>query len=177
VHRLNDEVVMETKEDMLKAVSLTLMRIMAKHARIEEISVRLEEGVDLTPKEMHTIQAIGERENVNVTDLASCCGVTKSASSQMAAKLARNGFLEKSRAGHSNKEWQLSLTELGWRAFHAHERIHERHFADLAKRLDSFSLSQIATVSVVLEVMEGVVEERLSQLSERNFFWDDGTGD
>lgn len=167
---------METKEDMVKAMSLTLMRIMAKHARIEELPVRFEEDVVLTPKEIHTIQAVGEQKNVNVTELATCSGVTKSAASQMAAKLTDQGFLRKARADHSNKEWRLSLTQRGWRAFRAHERVHERHLADLAQRLGSFSLPQIATVSVVLEVIEGVVGERLSQLSEGKFFWTDSTG-
>lgn len=166
---------METKEDMTKAMSLTLMRIMAKHAKIEEIPVRFEKDVKLTPKEIHTIQTIGERKDVNVTDLAAYSGVTKSAASQMAAKLVAQGFLKKARADHSNKEWRLSLTPLGHRAFRAHARIHQKHLSDLAKRLDSFSLSQIATVSVVLEVIEDIVEERWSQLSEGKFSWTDST--
>ncbi len=166
---------METKEDLIKAMASTLMRIMAKHARIEELPVRFDEGVELTPKEIHTIQTIGQQKQVNVTDLAIRSGVTKSAASQMAAKLTGKGYLEKAYADHSNKELRLSLTELGWRAFRAHERIHEKHLADLAQRLNSFSLPQLSTTSVLLEVVEGVVEERLSQLLQGKFFWEDSS--
>jgi len=163
---------METKDDLVKAMSQTLMRIMALHARIEDLPVRFDEGVELTPKEIHTIQAIGENEQMNITDLAACSGVTKSAASQMAAKLADHGFLSKARTDRSNKEWRLSLTQRGQRAFRAHQRIHERHLYDLAVRLDSFSLSQIATASVILEVIEDMVRERWSHLSEGTSFWD-----
>jgi DNA-binding MarR family transcriptional regulator len=171
----NDEAAMETKQDMVKAMSLTLARIMAKHARIEELPVRFDKGVELTPKEIHTIEAVGKHEGVNVTDLAAYSGVTKSAASQMSAKLVSQGFLKKARADHSNKEWRLSLTPLGRRAFRAHARIHQKHLSDLAKRHDSFSLAQIATVSVVLEAIEDIVSERLTQLSEGRFFWVDST--
>lgn len=157
---------METKEDLIAAMTRKLLRIINKHARIEELRIRFDEGVELTPKEIHTIQAIGEQKQINVTDLAAYFGVTKSAASQIVAKLAEKGFVEKRHAAHSNKELQLSLTDLGWRAFHAHERFHGKHMADLVNRLSAFSLSQIATTSVLLEVIESVLEDRLSQISQ-----------
>lgn len=152
---------METKDDLIRAISQTLLRIMATHARIEELPVRFDQGVELTPREIHTIQMIGEHGGTNVTDLAARAGVTKSAASQMVGKLVERGFLEKAYADHSNKELRLSLTPLGQRAFSAHERIHGQHLAEVGQRLSCFSLPQIATTSVVLEVIEGVVRERL----------------
>lgn len=156
---------METKEEFITAMSRKLLRILNKHARLEELRIRFDEGVEVTPKEIHTIQAIGEHKQINVTDLAAYFGVTKSAASQIVAKLTDKGFVEKRQAAHSNKELQLCLTELGWRAFHAHERFHGKHMADLVNRLSAFSLSQIATTSVLLEVIESVLEDRLAQLS------------
>jgi DNA-binding MarR family transcriptional regulator len=156
---------METKEDLIVAMTQKLMRILNKRAHIEELRVRFDEGVELTPKEIHTIQAIGEHKQINVTNLADHFGVTKSAASQIVAKLVGKGFVDKRQAAHSNKELELSLTELGWRAFQAHERFHGQHLAELVNRLSAFSLSQIATTSVLLDVMESILEERLAQLA------------
>jgi DNA-binding MarR family transcriptional regulator len=157
---------METKADLIAALSQNLVRVLNKQARLEEMRIRFDEGVELTPKEIHTIQAIGEHKQINITDLAAHFGVTKSAASQIVAKLAEKGFVQKRQAAHSNKELELSLTDLGWRAFQAHERFHGQHMAELFDRLSAFTLSQIATTSVLLDVMESVLEERLAKFSQ-----------
>jgi len=154
---------MENKLDLIKSISHQLMRIIKKQGRIEEIPIRLDEGVEVTPTESHTIQAIGEHQSINVTDLAAYFGVTKSAASQIVAKLAQKGYVEKTVSEFSGKELRLQLTALGWRAFEAHEKCHGRHLADIIHRLGSFSLSQIATASVLLGVIEDVIDERLSK--------------
>jgi DNA-binding MarR family transcriptional regulator len=158
---------METKEDLIVSMTHKLMRVFNKRSRIEELRIRFGEGVELTPKEIHTVQAIGENKQINVTNLADHFGVTKSAASQIVAKLAEKGFVQKRHPAHSNKELELSLTELGWRAFQAHERFHGKHFAELVNRLSAFSLAQIATTSVVLDVIENIMEERLDLLSKK----------
>lgn len=155
---------METKEDLIKAFALQLMRISNIHARIEDHLIRFDEGVEMTPKEIHTIQAIGKHEQMNVTGVAAYFRVTKAAASQMVARLADKGFVRKEYVPHSNKELQLSLTELGWRAFHAHERLHEEHLADLVDRLGSFTLPQVATALTLLEVIENVLEDRMAKI-------------
>ena len=163
---VREEVGMKTKRELIRNMAATLGRIMAKHGRIEEVPVRFDEGVELTPREIHTVQAVGEQEGINVTDLAARLGVTKSAASQMTAKLARLGFLRKSRTAQNRKEWLLSLTALGRRAFRAHRRVHGKHFDQLVGRLDAFSTTQLAAVGVVLEVVEDVLTERVSQLAD-----------
>jgi DNA-binding MarR family transcriptional regulator len=157
---------METKEDFIKVMSRKLFRILNKHSRLEALPARFDEGVEVTHRELHAIQAIGENKRINITDLGACFGVTKSAASQMVSKLVKKGLVEKESSAHSNKELQLSLTDLGWRAFHFHERFHGDHMANLVDRLGAFSLSQIATTSVLLDVLESVVDERLSQRTQ-----------
>jgi len=76
-------------------------------------------------------------------------------------------LVEKHYASHSNKEYRLRLTELGKEAFQLHKRVHGEHMAGMVARLETFSLSQIATVSVVIEVMESVVDERMGELLGR----------
>jgi DNA-binding MarR family transcriptional regulator len=157
---------METKEDLIKATIRKLLRIAKMYSRIEELPIPVDEGLEVTTREAHTIQAVGENEPMSVTQVASNFGITKSAASQMVAKLTKRGFLTKKQAVHSNKEFELSLTQLGWQAFRAHEQFHGRDMAGLVDRLSAFSLSQIATLSVLLEALGSVMDQRLSRRSK-----------
>ena len=131
-----------------------------------ELEQFVEEGVEATHRELHAIQAIGENERINITELGTYFGVTKSAASQMITKLARKGFVEKESSAHNSKELQLTLTRLGRRAFELHEKFHGEHMADLVESLGAFSLSEIETTAVLLDVIESVVDERLSRRHE-----------
>ena len=155
---------METKEDLIKALAVHLMRICNVHSRIEGHLIRFDEGVEMTPREIHTIQAIGKHKQMSVTDVAVYFRVTKAAASQMVARLAEKGFVTKEYGPESHKELRLSLTELGWRAFHTHERFHGEHITDLVNRLGAFTLPQVATTSALLEVIESVLEDRLAEM-------------
>lgn len=153
----------ETKEELIKSTIQQLLRIAKKYSRIEGLHVPVGEGMDITTAEAHTIQAVGEGEQMRVLDIATHFGISKSAASQMVSKLIRKGFLEKRQSLHNSKEFPLSLTELGWQAFRAHERFHGKDLAELLNRLNAFSLSQIATISVLLEAIRNVMDERLSE--------------
>ena len=154
---------METKKDLIISTIQQLLRIAKKYSRIEELPIPIDEDRQITTAEAHTIQAVGQGEKMRVLDVANQFGITKSAASQMVTKLIRKGFLDKSQSPHNSKEFFLSLTELGWRAFHAHERFHGKDLNELVNRLSAFSLPQIATISVLLEAVGSVMDERLSK--------------
>ena len=157
---------METKEELIKDPIRKLLRVTKMYARIEEQPIPVEKGVAVTTREAHTIQAVGENEHMSVTQVADHFGITKSGASQMVSKLNKRGFLNKKQAAHSSKEFELTLTLLGWKAFRAHEQFHGRDFSNLIDSLNAFSHSQIATLSVLLEALGGVMEQRLSQRSK-----------
>ncbi len=158
---------MDTKEDLIKHALRALLRIAHLYSRIEAMPVPVNSQNSVSTREAHTIQAIGEGETVNVTQVAGYFGITKSAASQLIAKLEKRGFLVKRPAAHSNKEFELVLTDLGWCAFRAHEHFHGKDFTELVNSLSSFPISQIATLSVLMETLSGVMEKRLSQHSQR----------
>ena len=156
---------METKEELIKNTIRELLRIATMYSRIEELPIPVDGNLEVSTREAHTIQAVGENEPVSVTRIADVFGITKSGASQMVSKLVKRGFLLKKQAAHSNKEFELSLTPLGWRAFKAHEQFHGKDLTDLVDRLSGFSLSQIATLSVLLESLGSVMKHRLSERS------------
>lgn len=138
-------------------------RVATQYARIEELPIPVGDGIEVTTREAHTIEAVGNRQQMSVTEVAKAFGITKSAASQMVSKLCDKGFLEKKQAPHSNKEFQLTLTPLGRKAFDAHARFHGADREALMERLRGFSLSQIATISVLLEAIGEVMDNRLSR--------------
>ena len=157
---------METKEDIIKDLLRKLSRIIDTRSRMEALRIKYDD-VALSPREIHTIETIGKHENINVKELGDRFRVTKSAASQLVAKLERKGLVFKEPAAHSNKELHVRLTDSGWRTFHAHERLHNEHMADMVAKLETFSLSQIATTSVLLEIIENVMLSRLDYFSKQ----------
>ncbi len=157
---------METKEELIESAIRELFRIARMYSRIEAMPLPIGDGSEVSTREAHTIQAVGGHDKTSVTQLASHFGITKSAASQMVAKLVKRGLLSKKQAVHSNKEFELSLTPLGQMAFDAHERLHGKDMAELIGSLSGFSLSQIATLSVLLEAVGSLMNLRLSQRSK-----------
>jgi DNA-binding MarR family transcriptional regulator len=153
---------METKDELIKTTIRQLLRVAKMYARIEELPICVDDDREVTTREAHIIEAIGDNEEMNVTGVAGHFGITKSAASQMVSKLVNKGYVEKKQSPQSNKEYLLELTELGWRAFRAHEKFHGKDMADLIEQLGAFSLSQIATLSVLLEAISALMDERLS---------------
>lgn len=154
---------METKDDLILGTVRQFQRVAALYARIEDLSIQVAEGVEVSTREAHTIEAVGDSQQMSVTDVANAFGITKSAASQMVSRLCEKGFFEKRQAPHSNKEYQLTLTSLGRQAYDAHARFHGEDKAALIERLRGFSLSQIATISVLFEAIGEVMDKRLAK--------------
>ena len=78
---------METREDLIKATIRGLLRIAKMYSRIEALPIPVDENLEVTTREAHTIEAVGEHEQISVTQVASHLGITKSTASQMVPKL------------------------------------------------------------------------------------------
>lgn len=152
---------MESKEEIILNTVRQLQRFAAKFARIEDLPIPVEGGLEVSTREAHTVEAVGLRGHMTVTELARLFGVTKSAASQTVTRLVDKGFLLKEPSPRSGKEFRLTLTPLGRKVLEAHERFHGADREELFKRLEAFSLGQIATVSVLLEALGDVLDRRL----------------
>ena len=145
-----------------------LFRISTMYQRIEEMPIPVGSEFEVSTREAHMVQAVGENNNMSVTQLADHFGITKSGASQMVKKLTNKGFVLKRQAAHSNKEFELSLTPLGWEVFKAHERLHGQDFNTLIDGLASFSISQVATLSVLMESIGTTLEKIIYQRDKAN---------
>ena len=107
-------------EEILKKLESVITKVESMHTP----SFSFGTGVEMHPKEIHTVQAIGRSSGINITRLAEQTGVTKGAVSQTINKLVRKGLVQKSHPPGNAKEIVLSLTDLGWVGFHNHEKFH-----------------------------------------------------
>ncbi|MDY0362108.1 MAG: MarR family transcriptional regulator [Desulforegulaceae bacterium] len=154
---------METKTQIIKKTIKKFASVALKYSASEELPVKVDETTVISTKEAHVIQAIGDNKNIGVTELGNFFAISKSAASQMVSKLESKGFIKKMRSQDNNKEINLILTELGKKAYTAHEQTHKKDNEFLLNKLSAFSLSQIATVSVMLESIEEIMDERLKK--------------
>ncbi len=154
---------METKTELVAETLRRLLQVARKLAYIETLPVPLGEGREVTTREAHIIQMIGEHHEMNITNLARSLGVTKSAASQMAARLAGKGHVEKQQAPYSNREYLLGLTESGREIYQAHRAYHGREMDELMDRLSVFSSAQVATLSFLLEAVDEIMDTRISR--------------
>lgn len=70
-------------------------------------------GGVLYASEVHTIKAIKEHENVNITCLAQSLKVTKGAICKVVNRLVEKGYVTKYKEEENRKEVHLNLTEIG----------------------------------------------------------------
>ena len=147
----------------IEKMILQMFRIASKFARAEQNPIELDNGETLSTREIHTIAAVGQRRRMNVTQIGECFGVTKGAASQMVKRLVAKGYIAKRLSAHSNKEYEISLTEMGKDAFAAHERMHGAEFRELSAFIGKFGVEQIKVTAELLGAYERILEKRLEE--------------
>lgn len=154
---------MNEKRQLIEAMHLRVRRIIDKHTRIDEQPMEFDGDVVLSPREIRALDMIGGYGATNVSDVAEHFHFTNSAASQLAKRLVNLGLVDKRTSAHSNKEVSLSLTPRGQKARMAFQDTMRGRLNDFYDRLSAFSLPQISTTAVMLEVMEDIVDERLRE--------------
>ncbi len=101
-------------------------RIIHKYNRWESKKRRYGTGLLLSRAEIHTIAAVGDHPDINVTALAEILGITKGAASQMIYKLVDKGCVLKKVSPESDTEVVLNLTEEGKKNYDAHMEYHRQ---------------------------------------------------
>ncbi|MBN2643157.1 MAG: MarR family transcriptional regulator [Victivallales bacterium] len=159
---------MKNNTEKIDKLISRLWRLSRKYSEMEKMPIRYNEKITLPPGEIHSIQAIGKNKGINIKELGEYFGISKSAASQMVAKLVKKGYVLKNNPVDNNKELQLSLTAAGWEAFSLHESFHSRHQETLAALLrEKFSDEEVVRSEELLQIIEKFIEERLSTLSAK----------
>jgi DNA-binding MarR family transcriptional regulator len=146
--------------DMLK-LSESWIRILNKMDEVEKRPQDFGSGDPLYYSEIHTIMAIGMHKVINVTNLAGYLGISKSAISQMIARLVSKDLVEKYRDPDNDKEIRLRLTPRGTIAYLGHEQHHAKIYANLQQKLGPVTKEQFLLLTKFLTAIEETADDFL----------------
>lgn len=91
---------------------------------IEESSLRGSRFNDVSIKEMHTIDVIGETPNATPSDISRELMVTLGTVTTSLNNLERKGYVERTRSDIDRRVVHLSLTKSGHLLYRLHRRFH-----------------------------------------------------
>jgi DNA-binding MarR family transcriptional regulator len=97
----------------------------------------------LFPAEIHTIQAIGDNKNINITDLAKALQVTKPTVSERIKKLERIDLIQRKDSAKNMKEVIIELTARGWVVYNGHSETHRKILIHFQKYFGKNTATQI----------------------------------
>ena len=152
---------MDSKRELVRNTTINLIRFSKKYERIEKQPIRVTDELSISTRDAHTIQLIGDKEGTNVTSVASHFGITRSGASQLVSKLESSDYIEKTPSPYNDKEVDIKLTKLGWTAYEAHKKAHGGDFDHIVESLSKYSLQQLSILSVMLESLDEIIDDRL----------------
>ncbi len=110
--------------------------------------------------EAHTIEAIGNNNKINVTELAQYLAITKGAVSQMVDKLIKKDMVNKKSVSDTENEVSLELTEKGKLVYNGHKEYHKEMYAEISQHLGYLSDLNVETFLDILNVLENFLEQK-----------------
>jgi len=142
----------------------TFLRIINKFKVLEKIPIDHGTGDLLYASEINTLEIIGMLPGINLTQLAEKKGVTKSAVSQIVAKLVKKKLVAKKQSPNHEKVFFLELTSSGKIAFENHEKFHAKYDSPMIAKLMSMNDKQFDQVVEVFEMLESTIDTYLKDL-------------
>lgn len=103
---------------------------------IEESSLRSSRFSDVTIKEMHTIDVIGEKKDATPTDVARTLIVTLGTVTTSLNNLERKGYIERVRSTKDRRVVHLYLTKKGRLVYRLHQRFHRAMVRQITEGMD-----------------------------------------
>lgn len=126
-----------------------LMKLFVKYMEKQEILSKLTEDEKLhgyNYSEIHTIAAIGDLEDPNVTQIANSMNVTRGAISKITKKLLEQNLIESYQRDGNKQKIFFRLTELGQFLYNEHAKRHNlwlKRDNAFIERFDSKTIEQI----------------------------------
>jgi len=153
-----------TKADKIHDFKETFLRIINKFKQLEKIPIDHGTGDLLYASEINTLEIIGNSPGINLTQLAEKKGVTKSAVSQIVAKLVKKQLVTKNQSPDHEKVFFLELTPAGEIAFENHEKFHEKYDSPMIEQLAGMNNEQLDLVADVFAMLESTIDNYLDDL-------------
>ncbi|MCI8358597.1 MAG: MarR family transcriptional regulator [Lachnospiraceae bacterium] len=112
--------------DINSALNELLVKTFRNINEIEERAIRTGEYKDVTPNDIHVIEAIGMGEKKNMSTVAKTLHVTTGTLTISINSLVKKNYVERVRSEEDRRVVLVSLTEKGRKAFLHHQQFHEK---------------------------------------------------
>lgn len=103
---------------------------------IEESSLRGSRFSDVSIKEMHTIDVVGDKKDATPTDVAKALMVTLGTVTTSLNNLERKGYVERVRSTKDRRVVHLYLTKKGRLVYRLHQRFHREMVTRITEGMD-----------------------------------------
>ena len=130
----------------------TFHNVFYKYYQIVKQPKNFGTGEQLHHAEIHTIVAIGENPEINITELARETAVSKGAVSQTVQKLEEKQLIARYK-GKDDREVHLRLSDKGVIAFEGYNKLVESHFRNYE---EMFKRSNETERNIVFKVVEAI---------------------
>lgn len=117
---------------------------------------------DLSHKEIHLIEIIGDNDGLSVTGIATLLGITKGAVSQSLKRLEAKELSFKEQDPENLSRAIVKLTSKGYVAFWAHKHWHEKMDGGFAKYLDGLTEEKTQIIVEFLTRTEDFIKRRIN---------------
>lgn len=134
-------------------------RSMKRFEELESEPRNFGTGDLLFSSEIHTIQAIGDNPNINLTCLADKLGISKSGASKFIGKLLKKGLITKNKQINNDKEVVFNLTKTGFTAYLKHEEFSKEIFKPIYDLLSSFDENQTVFLEAFLKKLNEAIDK------------------
>lgn len=152
-----------THEQAFHEMNDVIMKIatmyVRQHNKMQDFGVESK----LCRAEIHTIQAIGNHEGINISELAALFEVSKPTISERIKKLIRLKLVKKQLKDGNNKEVMLTLSEKGWIAYQNHEKQHKEIYKLFKKHFGKQSDELLKSLGKELKEFYGFLDDVKNQ--------------
>jgi len=139
-------------DEFVKRLDESIERLIEYSRMIEKTPKCYGTNQLITTTEIHTIEAVGNHPNANVTELAELRGVTKGTLSKMLNRLEKAGFIRRFQFKDNKKECFFQLTELGKKAYEGHYAMHTSISKETYERYRQYTKQERALILQFLDI-------------------------
>lgn len=139
-------------DSFVKELDATMAKLVEYDKKIEKKLKDYDCGILITMSEIHTIEAIGNHPDANITELAEMRGATKGTLSKTLAKLEKMGLVWRYRLKDNKKDCYFKLTELGEKAYKGHYAMHDSLSSATHKKYKKYSSDEKKLILDFLDI-------------------------
>ena len=134
-----------------EAINDVLVNLFNEILDLEERAMITGEYKNISVNDMHIIDAVGIREQKNMSTVARALNVTVGTLTIAVNNLVKKGYIQRMRSQEDRRVVLISLTELGERAYHHHKKFHEKMVLAVLKGLNVEETEALTTALTKLE--------------------------